>query len=156
MTDRVSREHRSWNMSRIRGKDTEPELVVRSMLHRMGYRFRTNTGKLPGKPDLMLPACRAVILVHGCFWHRHASRDSRCPITYTPKSGRKGRGFWLRKFRDNVARDVRAERLLRRAGWGVLTVWECQLGHPASVAARLDRLLRSRAKKPRESGTVTH
>ena len=133
-------------MTQIRGKDTRPELAVRAALRGLGYRFRTNTKKLPGRPDIMLPTFRAVILVHGCFWHRHALRDTRCPITYTPKSGRKGRAFWLRKFRENSQRDARVERRLRRLGWGVMTVWQCQLKRPEAVAVRLDRLLRRRGK----------
>jgi DNA mismatch endonuclease (patch repair protein) len=91
MTDRLSREHRSWNMSRIRGKDTAPELLVRSTLHRTGYRFRLHSQTLPGRPDLMLPKYRTVVFVHGCFWHRHKC----CKFAYTPKSRT---AFWNAKF----------------------------------------------------------
>ncbi|MBU1162905.1 MAG: DNA mismatch endonuclease Vsr, partial [Proteobacteria bacterium] len=85
--DIISKEKRSWNMSRIRGKDTKPEIIVRSMLHRMGYRFRLHRKDLPGKPDIVLPKYKTVIFVHGCFWHRHKG----CKYAYTPKSRVK---FW--------------------------------------------------------------
>jgi DNA mismatch endonuclease (patch repair protein) len=119
MTDRISKEHRSWNMSRIRGKDTKPELAVRSMLHRMGYRFRLHVKDLPGKPDIVLPKYRTVIFVHGCFWHRHP----RCKYAYAPKSRAR---FWRWKLDENVNRDRKARRALRVLGWRVLTVWECE------------------------------
>jgi DNA mismatch endonuclease (patch repair protein) len=134
-------------MSRIRSKNTKPEVTVRSLLCKIGYSYSLATRGLPATPDVILSRYRTAIQVHGCYWHRHAERDRRCPITYTPKSGKEGRGFWLQKFRENVLRDARAEHKLRRAGWSVITVWQCQLRRPASVAARLDRLLRARAKK---------
>src|SRR3989338_7179007 len=96
--DTLSPEKRSWNMSRIRGENTKPELAVRSMLHRMGYRFRISDKTLPGKPDIVLPKYRTAIFVHGCFWHRHQG----CKYTYTPKSRL---DFWSRKFEGNVMRD---------------------------------------------------
>src|SRR5437868_8968504 len=110
MADTISREHRSWNMSRIKNRDTSPERIVRSVLHRMGFRFRLQGRKLPGRPDIVLPRHRIVVLVHGCFWHRH----SRCRFTYTPKSNVP---FWTRKFEGNVARDRRATKALRALGW---------------------------------------
>ncbi len=119
MADTISREHRSWNMSRIKNRDTSPERIVRSVLHRMGFRFRLQARKLPGRPDIVLPRHGIVVLVHGCFWHRH----SRCPFAYTPKSNMP---FWTGKFEVNVARDRRAARALRALGWRVVTVWECQ------------------------------
>lgn len=119
MADTISREHRSWNMSRIKDRDTSPERIVRSVLHRMGFRFRLQARKLPGRPDIVLPRHGIVVLVHGCFWHRH----SRCPFAYTPKSNVP---FWTRKFEGNVARDRRAAKALRGLGWRVVTVWECQ------------------------------
>ena len=115
MADRLSRERRSWNMSRIRGKDTQPELTVRSTLHRAGYRFRLHRKDLPGRPDIVLPKYRTVILVHGCFWHRHKG----CRFAYTPKSRT---AFWNEKFSGNVERDRRSVRELRRHGWRVITV----------------------------------
>jgi DNA mismatch endonuclease (patch repair protein) len=118
--DRISKAHRSWNMSRIRGKDTTPERLVRSALHRMGYRFRLHRKDLPGKPDIVLPKHRVVIFVHGCFWHRHP----RCRYSTTPKTNRK---FWNAKFKTNVERDRRVRRELRKLGWKVVVVWECQV-----------------------------
>ena len=123
MVDRLSPEHRSWNMSRIRGRNTQPELAVRSALHRAGYRFRLHRKDLPGRPDIVLPKHRTVVFVHGCFWHRHPG----CRFAYTPKSRV---AFWQKKFDDNVARDRRNVRALRALGWRVITVWECQTGSP--------------------------
>jgi DNA mismatch endonuclease (patch repair protein) len=133
--DRLSREHRSWNMSRIRGRNTAPERAVRSLLHRLGYRFRLHSRKLPGRPDVVLPKYSSVVLVHGCFWHRH----SGCQLAYTPKSRIR---FWSRKFAGNVARDLRNAEALHRAGWRVIVVWECELRNTITLARRLDRTLR--------------
>lgn len=119
MADRISPEHRSWNMSRIKNRDTKPELIVRSLLHRMGYRFRLHRKDLPGKPDIVLPKYKTVIFVHGCFWHRHP----RCKFAYTPKSRL---DFWLEKFQKNVHRDAKIKRQLEKLGWHVITIWECQ------------------------------
>lgn len=130
MTDRIDRVRRSWNMSRIRGKDTSPELVVRSLLHKLGFRFRLHVKDLPGKPDIVLPRYRTVIFVHGCFWHRHA----RCKLAYTPKSRVR---FWKSKFAGNVARDKKACAQLRRQGWKVLTVWECSVNCTDVLMRRL-------------------
>lgn len=130
--DRLSKELRSWNMSRIRCRDTRPERVVRSLLHGMGFRFRLCRADLPGKPDITLPKWRAVVLVHGCFWHRHRG----CRFAYTPKSRIR---FWNRKFQQNVVRDRLALRRLRLLGWRVLVVWECQTRFPDGLARRLQR-----------------
>ncbi len=130
MTDRLSRERRSWNMSRIRGKNTVPEKQVRSSLHRAGYRFRLHPKQLPGRPDVVLPKYRTVVFVHGCFWHRHKG----CRYAYTPKSRV---AFWNAKFESNVERDRRNSRELRRLGWKVVTVWECEAGHPDRWLRRL-------------------
>lgn len=119
MADRISEEHRSWNMSRIRSRDTSPEKRVRSALHRAGYRFRLNVRKLPGSPDIVLPKFRTVIFVHGCFWHRHEG----CRYAYTPKSRIE---FWDEKFKVNVERDRIKKEQLENLGWRVRTVWECQ------------------------------
>ena len=129
---------RSKLMSRIRGKDTTPELQVRSIVHRLGYRFRLHAKDLPGSPDLVLPRLGTVILVHGCFWHRHRG----CRYATTPSTRR---AFWQAKFDANVARDRRVSASLRRLGWSVITVWECQLRRPERVADRLQRLLAERA-----------
>ena len=119
--DRLTRKHRSWNMSRIRGKDTTPELVVRSALHRMGFRFRLHKKDLPGRPDIVLSRYRTAVFVHGCFWHRHPG----CTKAYTPKSRIH---FWQSKFDQNVKRDVAVKDQLERLGWNVVVVWECQIG----------------------------
>lgn len=136
--DRLSKEHRSWNMSRIRSGDTRPEQLVRSMLHRAGFRFRRNTGRVMfGKPDIVLPKYRTVILVHGCFWHRH----SQCGLAYMPKTNV---NFWSNKFMANVNRDAEVRRRLSQDGWKVIVVWECELGDPARVARRLCRMIAHR------------
>jgi DNA mismatch endonuclease (patch repair protein) len=127
VTDRISRSHRSWNMSRIRGVNTKPELSVRSSLHRMGFRFRLHVKSLPGRPDIVLPKYRTVIFVHGCFWHRHP----HCPYAYTPKSNTP---FWETKLLRNVERDSQKVAQLLRLGWNVLTVWECQANNQSILA----------------------
>lgn len=137
VVDRLTVQHRSWNMSRIRGKNTAPELLVRSILHRLGYRFRLHRRDLPGTPDIALPRYRTVVFVHGCFWHRHPG----CRYAYTPKSRL---DFWQSKFNGNVARDVHHRAALRKLGWRVATVWECELRDPKRLARRLQRLLRGR------------
>jgi len=128
--DIISEERRSWNMSRIRGKDTKPEIKVRSMLHRMGYRFRLHRKDLPGKPDIVLPKYNTVIFVHGCFWHRHKG----CKFAYTPKSRV---DFWNAKFDDTVARDKRNRKQLQAKGWNVEIIWECETGNIDMLATRI-------------------
>ncbi len=132
--DRISKKHRSWNMSRIGGRNTKPELVVRSTLHRLGYRFRVHRRDLPGRPDIVLPKHKAVIFVHGCFWHRH----SRCKYAYTPKNNLT---FWQAKFAGNVGRDRKTVRQLRKLGWWVIVIWECQTTDAATLAERLTEAL---------------
>ena len=121
--DIVSEEQRSYNMSRIRSKDTKPELMVRSMLHRMGYRFTVNGPKnrqLPGKPDIVLPRYKTVIFVHGCFWHAHENcKHFRLPKTRTE--------WWKAKLEGNALRDKKRVDELEAQGWKVLVVWECEL-----------------------------
>lgn len=107
-------------MSGIRGRDTKPEVRVRHYLHRRGIRYRLHVRGLPGRPDIVLPGRRTVILVNGCYWHRHPG----CRFAYTPKSNT---AFWNEKFRKNVERDSRNLDLLVVAGWRVLTVWECEI-----------------------------
>lgn len=114
-----SPEQRRFNMSRIRGKDTRPEMMVRGWLWANGYRYRLHRKDLPGKPDIVLPKYRAVIFVHGCFWHRHG-----CQSTTTPESRR---DFWLAKFSENVSRDKRNIAALLEQSWRVIVVWECTL-----------------------------
>lgn len=107
-------------MSRIRGKDTKPEVLLRSLLHRRGFRFRLHAPGLPGKPDIVLPKYRTVIFVHGCFWHRHEGcSNATMPKTHTE--------FWTEKFHRTVERDVRKKTELEALGWQILTVWECEL-----------------------------
>ena len=120
MTDTISEKHRSWNMSRIRSTDTLPEYAVRSVLHRLGFRFRINCKGMPGKPDILLPMYRTVVFIHGCYWHRHP----KCERCTTPKTRRT---FWLRKFASNVERDRRDQEDLRKIGWSVVVVWECEI-----------------------------
>lgn len=128
--DRLTSVHRSWNMSRIRGRDTKPELLVRSVLHGLGFRFRVHKQELPGCPDVVLSRHRVVVFVHGCFWHRHRG----CRFAYTPKSNAV---FWSDKFERNVGRDCRNRKELRRLGWRVIIVWECQTGDGAALTQRL-------------------
>lgn len=126
-----SQEKRSAVMRRIRGRDTKPELVVRSLLHRAGLRFSLRRRDLPGRPDIVLPKHRAVIFVHGCFWHRHP----RCPMASVPGSRQEA---WQAKFKANVARDRRNLRELRQRGWRPMVVWECEvMRDPRAVLARL-------------------
>ena len=119
MVDVVDAATRSRMMSGIRGKNTRPELAVRSFLHRQGLRFRLHQ-KLPGKPDVVFPKYRAVVFVHGCFWHRHAG----CRFATTPSSNME---FWSQKFDANVKRDAKVRRLLKRDGWRVFVVWSCKV-----------------------------
>ncbi len=118
--DKLTKERRSWNMSRISSKNTLPEKTVRSILHQMGYRFRIHKKDLPGKPDIALVKYRTVIDVRGCYWHRHP----RCKFAYNPKSRIK---FWQNKFKENVKRDKQVERELKEIGWKKIVVWECEL-----------------------------
>jgi DNA mismatch endonuclease, patch repair protein len=134
MVDRISSEHRSWNMSRIRNKDTNPELIVRSLLHKMKYRFRLHRKDLPGKPDIVLPKYHIVIFVHGCFWHRH----SGCRYAYTPKSRI---NFWEEKFNRNLERDKEARHNLEILNWKVLTIWECETRDINSLMLKLKTII---------------
>ncbi|MBX3478363.1 MAG: DNA mismatch endonuclease Vsr [Brevundimonas sp.] len=136
--DSLSPVQRSARMSRVRGKNTGPELAVRSLVHSLGYRFRLHRRDLPGTPDLVFPSRRKVILVHGCFWHRHPDPD--CKLARMPKSRQE---FWRPKLEGNRARDLRDEAALRAAGWEVMTVWECQLRDRASLANEIGTFLRA-------------
>lgn len=128
--DKITAERRSWNMSRIRSANTSPERRVRSLLHRMGYRFRLHRKDLPGRPDIVLPGRRTVVLVHGCYWHRHPG----CRFAYIPKSNK---AFWEAKFKENVARDKRQHCQLQALGWKVITVWECETKDETDLEQRL-------------------
>ncbi len=132
--DRLSRERRSWNMSRIRNRDTKPERITRAVLHALGFRFRLKPQLLPGKPDIVLTRHKTVVMVHGCFWHRHKN----CRFAYSPKTNR---DFWGKKFAGNVARDLAVRRCLRQDGWRVIVVWACETVHPIGLSRRLQRKL---------------
>lgn len=128
--DRITEAQRSANMSRVKGKDTRPELAVRRIAHKLGLRFRLHRRDLPGSPDLVFPKYRLAVFVHGCFWHRHAGcRRASNPATRAD--------FWQKKFDSNVTRDRRQEDALAALGWNVLTIWECEVKSPESVAAAL-------------------
>jgi len=133
MTDIVDKKTRSRMMSNIKGKNTKPELIVRSIIHRWGFRFCLHSNDLPGKPDIVLPKYGTVIFVHGYFWHRHP----RCKYAYTPKSRVK---FWNAKFIGNIERDKSARMQLQRLGWQIIVVWECQ----TKDLKRLTELLESK------------
>lgn len=120
MADFLTPAERSERMSRIRSRDTVPELALRRALHAKGFRFRLGTRSLPGRPDIVLRKHQAVVFVHGCFWHRHQG----CSIATTPKTRT---DFWAEKFRKNVQRDVDVAEKLRAQGWRVLVAWECEL-----------------------------
>ncbi len=144
MTDFLTQRDRSALMSRVRHHDTEPELRLRRELHALGLRFRLHRRDLPGTPDIVLPRYRAVVFVHGCFWHRHDG----CRRATTPKSNV---DMWLQKFAANVARDIRSQEALSAAGWRVYVVWECELsgrmtGETARHLSRQIRSVRPRAR----------
>lgn len=132
--DSISPQKRSWVMAQVKGRDTRPEMAVRSLLHRMGYRFRLHRKDLPGKPDIVLPRFRTAIFVHGCFWHRHAG----CKRASMPTSNV---AYWQHKFERNVARDAAHKAALEKAGWRVLVVWECELKDLATLQRRLQQFL---------------
>jgi DNA mismatch endonuclease (patch repair protein) len=120
MSDKLTPEKRSWNMSQIKGKDTKIEVEVRKYLFSKGYRFRKNDKRYPGKPDIVLPKYHVAIFVHGCFWHRHEG----CKDATTPKTRTE---FWLEKFDKNVKNDQIKQEKLRELGWKVIVIWECEL-----------------------------
>lgn len=133
VADRLSPEARSRLMSRVRSRDTTPERGVRTLLHGMGYRFRLHREDLPGTPDIVMPGRNLVIFVHGCFWHGHS-----CKVDKMPKSKTE---YWNPKIEANRERDLRKARKLRRMGWRVLTVWECELRSPDKLRRRLERTI---------------
>jgi len=131
--DIITPTQRSALMARIRGRDTGPERSVRRLLHGLGYRFRLHVSDLPGRPDIAFRSRRIVIFVHGCFWHRH-----NCGLAYSPKTRPE---FWQTKFEQNVRRDKMVQRALKRAGWRVVVVWECEIVRLSKLTARLTKLL---------------
>lgn len=135
MTDVHKPETRSWNMSRIRSKDTKPELIVRKFLHKNGLRYRLNDPKLPGKPDIVLPKYRTIILVHGCFWHGHEN----CHYFVVPQTRTE---WWLNKIEQTKQRDHHIFEQLTLLNWNVITIWECQL-KPRTADETLNSLLQA-------------
>jgi DNA mismatch endonuclease (patch repair protein) len=151
MADIVSPEKRSAMMAAVRQKHTRPEIAVRSALHRLGYRFTVSAPRnklLPGRPDIILPRHRALIFVHGCFWHRHRN----CRRTTTPAVRLR---FWQKKFEENVRRDSASALALKRAGWRVMIVWECET-RSASLFAKLAEFVSPKSQhspiRDREAG----
>jgi DNA mismatch endonuclease (patch repair protein) len=134
--DIYSRRKRSEIMSKVGATDTAPEFIVRRTLHQLGYRFRLHRKDLPGRPDIVLPRHRAVVFVHGCFWHHHAG----CPRSKLPATNAK---FWENKILHNVKRDRQAVTKLRRSGWQVIVVWECET-KTAKFAERFNKALQRR------------
>ena len=128
--DSLSASERSERMARVRGKDTKPELAVRSLLHRLGYRYRLHAKELPGRPDLVFRPRRRAIFVHGCFWHRHEG----CKLARMPKSRLE---FWEPKLEGNRVRDRTNQKALSDMGWRYLVVWECELGDMKAIEDRL-------------------
>lgn len=132
--DTLSPEERSERMSRVRGKDTKPELALRRLVHSMGYRYRLHSRRLPGQPDLVFPSRKKVLFVHGCFWHRHKG----CPNCRNPKSRL---DFWVPKLEGNRRRDLKSQAALRRLNWRFLVVWECQLKKQERLSNRIRKFL---------------
>ena len=139
MVDTLTPAERAERMRRVKGRDTRPELTVRRLLHRLGYRFRLHRRDLPGRPDIVLPRHRVAIFVHGCFWHRHG--DPQCRLARVPKSRLE---FWLPKFSANQARDRRDQRALSDLGWRILVVWECELRDKEQLENKLRQCLEER------------
>ena len=132
MADKITVQRRSYNMAQIRSKNTRPEIIVRRWLHGQGFRYRLHCNTLPGKPDIVLPRFRAVVLVNGCFWHGHEGHPCfKVPSTRTE--------WWQRKLGRNKARDWQHQRQLELEGWKVITLWECEL-RPARFPAAMDQL----------------
>lgn len=133
--DTLTPAERSERMSRVRSKDTKPEMRVRSLVHRMGFRYRLHARDLPGDPDLVFPRRGKIIFVHGCFWHRHGKR---CEFTRWPKSRL---DFWMPKLEQNHQRDKTVRKELRKLGWQVLVIWECQLKDCETLSTRMRTFL---------------
>lgn len=134
MADVFTKEKRSWLMGRVKGRDTKPELLVRSMIHRMGFRFRVHRRNLPGNPDIVLARHSKIIFVHGCFWHGH----KRCPRSKRPTTNT---SFWNKKLDGNIERDKHSRKELRRMDWKVLVVWQCETLKPEKLLRKLERFL---------------
>jgi len=146
MTDVLTRKQRSFNMSRIRGKNTEPELLVRRIVYSMGFRYRLHGRGLPGRPDLVFGPKRRVIFVHGCYWHMHDCRFGRVVAQTNAK-------FWAEKRQANADRDCRNLVALRHAGWQILVVWECETRNIKAIRQRIRRFLRREITTPARTRT---
>lgn len=140
MNDTLTPAQRSERMSRIRDVNTRPEMIVRRLIHKMGFRFRLHRKDLPGRPDLVFPRLHKVVFVHGCFWHRHS--DPACRLARLPKSRLE---FWLPKLEANQARDARNQMALTEAGWQVLVVWECELRDKEQLENKIREFLKEGA-----------
>ena len=138
--DPLTPQQRSERMSRVRGKDTKPELVIRRLVWSLGYRYRLHSKKLPGRPDLVFPGRKKVIFIHGCFWHQHGEgcRQYRMP--------RSKLDFWLPKLEGNKQRDANNQQLLREMGWDYLVIWECQIKDREEVSKRIVNFLEGKGE----------
>jgi DNA mismatch endonuclease, patch repair protein len=135
MSEKFTKAERSRIMAAVKSRDTTPELIVRRLVHRLGYRFRLNRRDLPGTPDIVFPALRKIINVHGCFWHLHSCKHGRiAPV--------RNAGYWAAKRAGNLQRDRNVGRQLRRMGWSVLTLWECEIRHVERLEGRIATFLR--------------
>jgi DNA mismatch endonuclease (patch repair protein) len=134
MVDTITRTRRSANMARIRSKDMKPELIVRRLVHSLGYRYRLHRKDLPGKPDLVFGPRRKVMFIHGCFWHQHGG----CLEGRTPKSNQE---YWAPKLSRNVERDRRVQSELANAGWAVMVIWECETPDTEALTDRIHEFL---------------
>ena len=130
MADHLTLEKRSWNMSLIRSTDTKPEIIVRKLLHSLGYRFRLHKKDLPGKPDIVLTKYKSVIFVHGCFWHQHKN----CNRSNLPKSNIL---YWKDKLTGNIKRDKKHRKELQKLGFKIIVVWECETENPDRLLCKL-------------------
>lgn len=135
MADVHTKEIRSFNMSQIKGKNTKPEMMVRRFLHTNGYRYKLHDKNLPGKPDIVLPKYKTVIFVHGCFWHGHKN----CKYFVVPKTRTE---WWLNKINGNISKDAKAVKALKKEGWKIITIWECNL-----KSSRVEKTLNTLLKK---------
>lgn len=135
MTDKISVQRRSANMRAIRSKNTSPEILVRRLIHKLGYRFRLHKKDLPGKPDLVFPARKKVIFVHGCYWHGHG-----CKVGGT--GAKSNRSYWRPKIAGNKSRDAQHLSELKRMGWKAFIIWECETKNTVRAASRIKRFLK--------------
>ena len=133
MTDHLTKERRSWNMSRIKNKNTKPEMLVRRYLYSKGYRYRLHNSKLPGKPDISNSSKKSAVFINGCFWHRHG-----CKYTTTPKTNTV---FWVKKFNKTIERDKNNYKLLTNNGWKIIVIWECETFDNQLLESLLDGII---------------